>query len=138
MKIAYFYKGIKTAMKLAPLALIMLLIASCASLPTPEQAATADYGSYPNNYEDIVKDYFAKTLKDPDSVKYQSISTPKKFWLGDKFTGARFGYLVCVTLNAKNSYGGYVGYQTDGLLIRNGLIVEYIDKGDWWGRQICQ
>ena len=138
MKTGHIFKHIKTIMKKAPFTLVVLFLVSCASLPTPEQAATANYGSYPNNYEDIVKDYFASTLKDPDSVKYQFISTPKQFWLGNRFEGAIFGYLVCATLNAKNSYGGYVGYETDGLLIRNGSVIKYIKNGDWFGKQICQ
>jgi len=120
------------------LVILVALIAGCTSLPTPEQAASAEYGSYPDNYEVIVKDYYARILKDPDSVKYKSISTPQKYWLGDRFEGAKYGYLVCATLNGKNSYGAYVGYKTDGLLIRNGTVVLFVDKGDWWGRKVCE
>lgn len=122
---------------------LLLLICStilvgCVSLPSEQEIASADYGQFPNNHEAIVKDYYATALKDPDSVKYRSISSPRKTWLGDRINGAQFGYLVCVTYNAKNSFGAYVGYGTDGLLIRNGSVIIAVPKGDWWGRNICR
>ena len=117
--------------------LLGIVLAGCVSLPSAEQAAQADYGSYPSNYEQIVHAYFSVTLKDPDSAQYRSISSPRTFWIGDRITGAKYGYLVCANLNGKNSYGAYIGFQTDGLLIRDGVVIQYIEKGDWFGRQMC-
>jgi hypothetical protein len=48
---------------------------------------------------------FAKNLKDPDSAKFEWVKIPKN-WSNN---GGGFDY--CATLNAKNSYGGYIGYQ---------------------------
>ena len=45
-----------------------------ATLPEPN----ADYGSYPQNYQELIKAYMAKSLKDPDSAKYSEFSTPRK------------------------------------------------------------
>jgi hypothetical protein len=115
-----------------------LLLSACVGLPSTEQIAAADYGQYPQDYEVIVKKYYSLILKDPDSVKYQNFSTPKKSWVGSKFSGARYGYLVCTTLNAKNSYGAYVGYKQDALLIKNGDVIEYIPRGDWFGHAMCK
>lgn len=137
MKMGLICRQIDTIVKMALFAVVALFLVSCASLPTPEQIATADHGSYPNNYEDIVKNYFARILKDPYSVKYESISTPEKYMVANRFEGATFGYLVCVTLNAKNSYGAYIGYETDALIIRNGFVVKYIEKGRWGDKLIC-
>jgi hypothetical protein len=125
------------SMKLSVFAIAAAALVGCASLPTPEQSASADYGSYPENHESIVKGYYAQVLKDPESARYGTITTPQKYWLGNRFDGAKYGYLVCATLNAKNSYGGYVGNQTDGLLIRNGSIILKVEKGIWFGRAIC-
>lgn len=120
------------------LAISACTVFGCATLPTQQEAAMADYGSYPNNYEEITKNYYSHMLKDPDSAKYQSITTPKKFWMGNRFEGAKYGYLVCATVNGKNSYGGYVGYSTDGLLIRNGSVIDYIEKGRLLnGNNVC-
>lgn len=116
---------------------LLVLLAGCASLPTAQEAASADYGPMPTNYEQIVKTYYGTTLKDPDSAQYRNISSPRQYWLGDRFTGAKYGYLVCVTLNAKNSYGAYVGYKTDGLLIQYDSVVLYVPDGIWFGRQVC-
>ncbi len=124
-------------MKNIVIGLLFVMLAGCASFPTEQEAAVADYGSYPDSYEQIVKSFYNRTLKDPSSVQYRRISTPKTTWLGNRFTGVRYGYLVCVTLNAKNSYGAYVGFDTDGFLIRNGSIIEYVNKGIWFERQIC-
>ena len=117
--------------------MLFALLTSCASLPSQQEAAAADYGTYPSNYEQVVKGYYDNTLKDPGSAQYRDITLPKQFWLGDRFTGAHYGYLVCATLNAKNSYGAYIGFQTDGLLIHNGIVVQYVPKGAWFGRQVC-
>jgi hypothetical protein len=118
-------------------ALSLALLAGCASLPNSQQAAAADYGAFPSEYEQIVKSYYDNTLKDPGSAQYRSVTAPQKYWLGDRFTGAQYGYLVCATLNAKNSYGAYIGFQTDALLIRNGVVIQYIPKGVWFARQVC-
>lgn len=118
--------------------LLLASLAGCVPGPTGEQMARADFGSYPTDYESIVKNYYALLLKDPYSVVYAGVSEPKQFYLGDRLSGGRFGYLTCATLNAKNSFGAYIGYQTDALLIRDGAVVAYVPKGDWWGRNVCQ
>lgn len=89
-----------------------------------QSVAELDFGVYPNNYEKIAKD--SLNLKDPYSVIYQKITKPVRYHnFGEYINNPRFpflaGHLVCVTLNAKNSYGGYVGYTTFGVII-NGLL----------------
>jgi len=137
MKMGNIIKQSNILMTIALFIIVVAFLVGCAGLPTQEEIASADHGSYPNNYEDIVKSYYARVLKDPYSVKYESISTPQRYWVGNRIEGATFGYLVCVTLNAKNSYGAYVGYETDGLIIKNGLVIKYIEKGRWGDKMIC-
>jgi hypothetical protein len=119
------------------LAVLALSLAGCQALPTAQDAANADFGPYPDNYKEITQAYYASILKDPESAKYQSIEMPHQATFGSIFEGSRYGYLVCATLNAKNSYGGYIGNQTDGLLIRDGVVIKYISKGNWGNRQVC-
>jgi hypothetical protein len=116
---------------------IIFILTACVGLPSNEEAALADYGVYPNNYEEIVKNYYYTALKDPDSARFKNISIPKKYWLGDRFTGAKFGYLVAVTINAKNSYGAYTGYETHALLLRNGNVIEYVNNCRWFEKMVC-
>lgn len=85
----------------------------------------ADYGSYPSNYQQIIKAWYLENLKDPDSAKFNAFSKPRReHAITNQFNReAVFGYSVCATVNAKNSYGGYTGGQVRWFLIRNGSIV---------------
>jgi len=95
----------------------------CATAPTPEQLANADYGTYPANYEEIVKSYFSPKLFDPYSAQYRFIQTPYQGWLSSsKFSRGTFGYIVKVGVNAKNRFGGYVGEKVYTILIKNGVV----------------
>lgn len=89
----------------------------------------ADYGAYPTNYVDLIKSWYMNNLKDPDSAKFVHFSRPRKeHAITNQFNKeAMFGYSVCATVNAKNSYGGYTGGRTMWFLIRNGLIVRTQD-----------
>lgn len=66
--------------------------------------------SYPEIRE-LVGQYFALNLKDPDSAKGIVISRPVAACHGRGHPGKRdvCGYQFCVTLNAANSFGGYTG-----------------------------
>jgi hypothetical protein len=52
----------------------------------------------PPDYREQIDADFVRTLKDPDSRKITYQGTP-------------YGSLVCGTVNARNSYGGYTGQQ---------------------------
>ena len=104
--------------KLLLIGIMATFLSGCVAKLTPEQIKSADYGAYPNNYESIVKEYYEVVAKDPDSLKYKEITKPQKYWIND-FGTYKFGYMSCVTLNGKNSYGAYVGYKTDGILVYN-------------------
>src|SRR6266446_4212719 len=100
---------------------LLLVLAGCASMPNAQQNASADHGPYPANYEHIVRDYIAKNFKDPYSVRDLEIKKPTKGW----FTGAPifgepsayYGWEVIFTVNAKNSFGAYIGRQQIDLLV---------------------
>lgn len=128
----------KKALSIATMA---LLVAGCVAKITQEEINNADYGQYPANYEQIVKDYYGNIAKDPDSLKYREITEPQKSFY-NSFGDRKFGYMSCVTVNGKNSYGAYVGYKTDGLLIHNGKVIQYIQDvpryNNLWGSRFCQ
>lgn len=119
---------------------IALSLFACARV-TPEEIKNADYGTYPNNYESIVKGYFDQVAKDPDSLKYREISKPRKSFVND-FGTHKFGYMSCATVNGKNSYGAYVGYKTTGILIKDGQIIHVVNDVDktnqLYGSKFCQ
>ncbi|WP_329697838.1 hypothetical protein [Pseudomonas sp.] len=64
-------------------------------------------------------------LKDPDSAKYGFGSVYQGYMVGSVFEGRKLeaGYLLDVTVNAKNSYGGYTGAKPYKFLLRNDQIV---------------
>ncbi len=63
-------------------------------------------------------------LKDPFSAQYNFLSGPEQQW-SSFFGSIKFGYGVCVTINAKNSYGGYTGQKLHYFLIHNSNIVQH-------------
>ena len=109
------------------------LLQGCGTTPIADRRITdaADYGTFPTNYKEIVKQYFDLFLKDPESAKYQFGPEPTKAYTRNAIipSGAQpvdFGYVVYVIVNAKNSYGGYTGGQAYRLLIRNGRVITRI------------
>lgn len=121
--------------------LIGAMLSGCATKLTDEQIKSADYGLEPTNYEQVVKNYYEIVAKDPDSLKYKEITKPQKVWLRD-FGEYKFGYLTCVILNGKNSYGAYVGYQQRALLIKNDKVIHQIENvtqfNRMWNTSFCQ
>ena len=91
----------------------VLLLGACAGSFERLPPGT-DLGSPPVGYEDAIKKHFEKTLKDPESARYR-IGKPIKAYanngLIDGGNIAWRGYMVDVQVNAKNSFGGYVGFK---------------------------
>jgi hypothetical protein len=106
------------------LAVFALFLSGCAA-PTPEEIARADYGTYPSNYEQIIKSYLSTVLKDPSSAEFNSMSSPKTGWT-TYGGGKKFGYVVCARINTKNSFGGYVGFQPYYFMIKNGVVISSV------------
>lgn len=104
------------------IASISIFLSGCTTPPTAKELESGDYGSYPDTYKEIVKTYLDRSLKDPESARIEYPSAPRTAW--NKFGGElKFGYAVCVNVNAKNSYGGYTGFKRHYFLIKNGTII---------------
>ena len=101
-----------------------LLLVACADLPQPtpieismSNVRSADYGTYPEHYEQQIHQYLNDTLLDPDSAKIR-IAPPRKVFkiyeTDDRPSQPKYYpcYLVCAEVNAKNTFGGYTGWQT--------------------------
>lgn len=113
--------------------LMLLFLVGCASkMPT-----ATDYGTYPQQYKEITRDYLLSRLKDPESARFEYFTEPKKQWVSAGGSAFHLGYAVCVTYNAKNSYGGYVGSQTEAFLIRDDRVLVYTPSRLQWGRVVC-
>jgi hypothetical protein len=99
--------------------LLIVALSGCQS--TNGQGRQALVELVPANYRGLVAAYLRKTLKDPYSVRDAEISGPTDIFVGLINGGTAPG--VCVRMNAKNSFGGYIGIETSAGVIRNGEVV---------------
>lgn len=98
-------------MKFCVLALIALLVGCAGTTGGRAMGVNTweEVGSAPKNYEKTSEAFIKSQLKDPDSLKQFSATAPIKTSCSVGIYGSHFGWLVRVTYNAKNSFGGYVG-----------------------------
>ena len=96
---------------------------------------TADVGSKPNNYKKIVEDAIRNELKDPESARFSDMTHPKKEVMVEQGNFV-YGYSLCVNVNAKNSYGGYVGKQLYWVFMRNNNVLRITNTTEPYGNII--
>ena len=91
------------------LLLTLLLLTSCLSSKVDEYFYGSGINvSSPQPYKEAIAD----KMKDPDSVKFRRMKFYKPIKDGHQIT------VLCGELNAKNSLGGYVGYDD---FVSNGI-----------------
>ena len=114
---------VKSTLRCLFVAWLVILMTACASV-TQEEFASADFGDFPQNYENDIKNYMSRLLKDPHSAQY-SFDTPRKGMSQDGWAVGNkkhFGYIVKTNINAKNSFGGYTGAKSYYFLFTKGLV----------------
>ncbi|UDM17928.1 hypothetical protein [Vogesella sp. XCS3] len=123
---------------------VIALQSGCAQVHYRYPEQTASYGQSPSNIEQQIKDRMQGFLKDPYSAQYRILSAPKKAYYNAADGGIQWtGYAVKFSVNAKNSYGAYVGEKlyvaifNDGALgnIQDPARMEWID-GSFTNRPI--
>lgn len=116
---------------IAMMVLSVFLLSGCVSAPTQQDIQSADYGAAADQgvAENAAKSFFNTRLKDPESARYSFSSIYKGYIPGSRIQGRNLeaGYLLDVNVNAKNSYGGYVGAKPYKVLIRNGQVVQVME-----------
>lgn len=107
--------------------LILGAIGGCATRPTVEQFSNADYGAPMDEARAraIAKQAISSLLKDPQSARFTWGELRKGYVSNGWFYGGGFlyGYLLDVHVNARNSFGGYVGNRLYQFLFHDGKIV---------------
>jgi hypothetical protein len=111
-------------------ALIALAVAGSAGARQKQAPDTGSAGATPSDYDIKIKAFLNDTLKDPESAKIEELRGPRVgAHLVDRgFLGHLWGepaWWVCYKVNAKNSYGGYVGYHKYMFAFINGRIAGY-------------
>ncbi len=71
-----------------------------------------DCGDLPKNHKQITELFIKSQLKDPDSAKFKHLEPTKcNFPAKDASKKTLYGCCIKYYYNAKNSFGGYVGYR---------------------------
>ena len=116
---------------IAVMVLSIFLLSGCVSPPTQQDIQSADYGLAVDQEvaETAAKAFFNTRLKDPESARYSFSPLYKGYIPGSRMRGKNLevGYLLDVNVNAKNSYGGYVGAKPYKFLIRNDQVVQVME-----------
>lgn len=111
-------------MKKAALSLIVLLSA-CATAPDPAELAAAASEPAPEREAGIamIESAIRAQLKDPDSAQFTWPNSFVHGWYQPPFGRRYIGWITCGTVNARNSFGGYVGRTAVVGVIRNGSVI---------------
>ncbi|MGE3978878.1 MAG: hypothetical protein AB7F94_15025 [Nitrospira sp.] len=115
---------LKACLRTVPALLLLLTLGCITPIPvTPEQIASADYGTVPvpPAYQDAIKGYMQEILFDPRTARYRFVGEPQRgyaYLLGRRKPPV-FGYLVHVEIDAKNLKSRYTGEQPYRFFIRN-------------------
>lgn len=102
------------------LSMSAVLLTSCeTTAPTVENKAKI--AQIPSNYRAQTVTYLRRTLKDPYSVRDAEITDPTVIFVG--LVNGTSAPGVCVRMNAKNSFGAYIGLQTMAVAFKNGSVM---------------
>ena len=123
-----------------------LLLAGCVAPVSSEQVtaevARVGYGAPPaEGWQDAIKAFMELRLKDSTSAIYKFGEPYQGYLTNSMFDGGGLkaaGYIVQVEINAKNSYGGYTGFQSHRFMIRDNRVLAYatyLEAMDAWSWQ---
>lgn len=112
-------------------AVLCMGLAACAvpfqGGPKPEDMARADFGPAPENPQPAILAWMNDTLKDPFSANLEILGPPEKSWWGNPggllyARDIHYCWMVKTRINAKNSFGGYIGWKFYNFFFRDGKI----------------
>ena len=103
------------------------VISGCSNIPTEEELANGDYGSVqlPDVCVSIAEAKIKRHLKDPGSAIFSHEKCVRTYQGNAIILPLQFGYLQRGFVNARNSYGGYVGDRRYEVLINNGRVIRW-------------
>jgi hypothetical protein len=100
------------------------LLAGCQSSLSPGQIAALEYGSPPEDYEKIVRDYLRPRLGEPNFALIEIKAGPSRLYQRETISREpQHGWAVCVMINDRDPRGGYTGFYPMVIYIRGGKVV---------------
>lgn len=119
-------------MKKLSMFLFAILLSACATLET--LPPNADFGPYPTNYEQAIRDFYETKLRDADSAKFIFEKPQKAYKNHGSLNGGKIewiGYAVNVKINEVNEDGQYRGYRSETVMMRDGKVYKEVAQYDW-------
>lgn len=110
-----------------------LFLAACSSTPTDPNwrpdMNNANFGKYPTNYPELIKNWGDDNFDNPKTISYLSISSPREEYIvnDSEKQEATFGYSVCANIGGIKSEGYYKPFKKYWFFIRNGKVLEQRD-----------
>ena len=118
--------------------LVLFGLTACGGAPvTRKDVSRASFGAKPTDTEAMAKirQYLARVLIDPDSLRLSCTKVTGKAWARDNmFRPPIFGYLVICDVNAKNKLGGYTGAK-EHIFLFNGAQFEAMDLSQYGAKR---
>jgi hypothetical protein len=112
--------------RLLAISIICLFVSGCAfqGPMSSDELRTQDIGQPPLEYKKIITDWIGTQLKDPYSAHLDIGGDPTA---GKMLTdnGYVYGWMYIVSVNARNSFGGYTGEEEWDVLINHDQVVMY-------------
>jgi hypothetical protein len=101
--------------------LLSTVMSGCATHPTPDQLASADYGQLRAGYQEAIREFMYPYFVYPESARYRYTSEPARGYAYIYGLGRppEYGYLVTLKVNAKNRIGDYAGEEDYTFLVKN-------------------
>lgn len=108
-----------------------------ATTPSGGVPVASDAGPRPVDTREVVQGFLRSTLRDPMSAIVEDV-------VGPGFVNARssiirpafYGWVTCFSVNAKNAYGGYTGFERHVLVERDGRVLFHQKQDNDWKRSI--
>ena len=120
-------KALRTSILIATLS----VISACATTPAPSSAGNVSFGEYPENYQEIVKDFLKnKPTRSPINLNsIEFLNEPNKFIFEPmQFSSERFGYRACALVGRKNARVSRTisSLKAHFFLINNGKVIHHL------------
>jgi len=109
---------------------VMLAVSSVSASAKKIDPASLSYGYPPDHPDEAIRSYFETILKDPESAHY-TIAAPYRGYCKQGWARGRgldwIGWAMNVTVNARNSFGGYTGAQPYTVMFNGGMVVKHTE-----------
>jgi hypothetical protein len=103
---------------------LAVVAGGCATTAESASSSYAPIGPLAENYRDTVKADLAKVDGDPEGAVYTFLPSPSQAFIGKRFAGIRYAWIVCGTVNVRNRTGDYTGPKPFVSVISHNVVID--------------